>query len=102
MISTVRKRRMIVIMGKVGELILGLCKQSINDGDYVTPEEIAKHLNASGYKTTRGTPYKEQGNQGIGGIISKEIGDMFNTPGREQDGHIMQESIRGKNGEKLF
>lgn len=89
-------------MGRIGELLLGLCKQSENDGDYVTPEKIAKHLNASGYKTTRNTSYVENGNTGIGKIISKEIGDMFNTPGREDDAFVMQESIRGKNGERLF
>ena len=91
-----------IIMGKVGELILGLCKQSINDGDYVTPEKIAKHLNASGYRTTKGFPYKENGNMGLGRIITKEIGDMFNTLGRKDDGNIMQESIRGKKGNILY
>ena len=82
-------------MGRFSELFLGMAKQSLNDGTHVTTEQIAKSLNATGDKNSRGEPYSSKTNRGAGGLWSGEVRDAFNE-GRTADGHLLQESYKKK------
>ncbi len=88
-------------MGKFAELFLGMARQSENDGKHVTTEQIAMSLAGTKDRNSRGKLYSDKPNQGAGGLWSKEVRDAFNE-GREDDGHLLQESYRGKNGKRLF
>lgn len=82
-------------MGRFAELFLGMARQSENDGNYVTTEQIAKSVAATGAKNSRGEPYCSEANQGAGGKWAREVRDAFNE-GRTDDGYLLQESYKKK------
>ena len=83
-------------MGRFAELFLGMARQSENDGTYVSTEQIAKSVSATGATNSRGNPYCNKANEGAAGLWIQEIQDAFNE-GRDDDGHLLQASYKKKN-----
>jgi len=82
-------------MGRFAELFLGMAKQSENDGTFVTTEQIAKSVSATGVLNSGGEPYSDEPNQGAGGLWAQEVRDAYNS-GRTDDGDLLQYSYKKK------
>ena len=82
-------------MGRFAELFLGMARQSENDGTYVSTDQIAKSVSATGATNSRGTYYCNKANEGAAGLWRKEIQDAYNE-GRNDDGDLLQVSYRKK------
>ena len=84
-------------MGRFAELFLGMARRSENDGTYVSTEQIAKSVSATGATNSRGKTYSSEANKGAAGLWRKEIQDAFNE-GRTEDGYLLQASYKKKRG----